>query len=452
MKPIPNLKTALFNNHTIGNDSERLQSKILAIILLISLVLDLILTVKIIITSGITPAIVPGIILIIILPMLLLVAKGKHKFVGNIMSLFLVLLMIFSMIANPKGSSMPYFMLGQYYIFFVIILFSAMFASRLVLISVSILSIVSTIYIFQVSKELIPENVAEISSYGFFIYEIMVVMVSMFSFIFTFFVSNTMNKLSEKSVLLKNKNAKLSDVVENVRNSIGKIKDESKQLKQISDAVSDSTNNQSSGAETISASMQQIVSSIEAGSNEVKSIEEQSTKSSEKLQSGGEIILKTIDFVEQIAKQTTIISDIAFQTNLLSLNASIEASKAGDSGKGFAVVAQNIKRLAEKSSQSVQKIESLSNSGIQFSKKARTALEESLSDITHNADAIKNITGITDEQNSGVNTVNSLMLDLTQQTNKNSQAVQKMYESAEQLSAQAESLDKILQNTALDFQ
>lgn len=62
---------------------------------------------------------------------------------------------------------------------------------------------------------------------------------------------------------------------------------------------------------------------------------------------------------EEITKITGVISDIADETNLLSLNASIEAARAGDAGKGFAVVATEIGKLAQTSSNSVHNIESL---------------------------------------------------------------------------------------------
>lgn len=92
----------------------------------------------------------------------------------------------------------------------------------------------------------------------------------------------------------------------------------------------------------------------------------------------------TNDTIASISKAVELISDITAQTNLLSLNASIEAARAGQAGKGFAVVATEIKQLAEQSSQSADTIKKIaddilekSNKSVELTERMRALAEKS---------------------------------------------------------------------------
>ena len=84
----------------------------------------------------------------------------------------------------------------------------------------------------------------------------------------------------------------------------------------------------------------------------------------------------TNESAQKIKEATTLISDIAEETNLLSLNASIEAARAGEQGKGFAVVAAQIQKLAEQSNESANQIEKITLSLIADSDKAVSTMNE----------------------------------------------------------------------------
>ncbi len=107
---------------------------------------------------------------------------------------------------------------------------------------------------------------------------------------------------------------------------------------------------------------------------------------------------------EQIGRIMTVIEDIADQTNLLALNAAIEAARAGEAGRGFAVVADEVRKLAEKTmnatkevGQSITSIQEGTRSNIEGMDKAAQLVEEATSLANESGDVLKEIVGLVDE-------------------------------------------------------
>lgn len=195
----------------------------------------------------------------------------------------------------------------------------------------------------------------------------------------------------------------LDKAVNNMRNLVQSLEDGIKKVDSNSDELSatmveliyimedikDTINEMTEGSKQLSATTQQISSSIDEielstknlaqKANEGKTIanevKDRGTKvsedaiesavSSEKIYNEkAENIIKSIQqakIVDEIKILADTIGEIADQTNLLSLNASIEAARAGEAGKGFSVVAEEIRKLAEQTTQSVDNIRSVTS-------------------------------------------------------------------------------------------
>ena len=147
--------------------------------------------------------------------------------------------------------------------------------------------------------------------------------------------------------------AEIGRVIENIVNKVDNLTKNAEQMKQSGDQASDIM-------EELCVSNDKTIGAIERVSENVK---------------------KTDTSVQQIQEAVTMITSIASQTSLLSLNASIEAARAGEAGRGFAVVASEIQKLAEESNQSAQKIEEIIHKLLDDSQRTLEVMNEVQEDV-----------------------------------------------------------------------
>lgn len=194
--------------------------------------------------------------------------------------------------------------------------------------------------------------------------------------------------------------------------------------------VKGSLDTQAAFVEQTSSSVNQMASSIRSVSESTGRANELSRHLSDTATAGGKAVDESIaavreveDSSDEVNNLVSTISKIAAQTNLLAMNAAIEAAHAGDAGRGFAVVAEEVRNLAEDSSDKAQMITrqidqmvGVVNNGVKMSENAGYALEEVLSDISQTTDLINGIAIAMDEQNAGAREILSSIQSLVDAT------------------------------------
>jgi methyl-accepting chemotaxis protein len=229
----------------------------------------------------------------------------------------------------------------------------------------------------------------------------------------------------------------------------------SQQMASASNEISDASGQQRVALERVASAMNELSASIVQVSRNVHASMGEAERAEQAVDQGAEVgsaSSRAMDSIRatnaRMVQAVTVIQEIAGQTNLLSLNAAIEAAKAGELGKGFSVVAEEVRKLAERSGQAAREVAELINRTNEAVQEGVNRVGESVRVLDSIRQSTRSIAGVTKEMETAISEQSLTSQEVTRQLAKVSGQVGQNSAATTQMSASIQEVNRTAQELA----
>ena len=248
----------------------------------------------------------------------------------------------------------------------------------------------------------------------------------------------------------------LRDIAKHMQDHAEGLASMSEQLAATTSQLSDTSESQAQAASSMAASVEEMSVSISQVSDRADEVRTAATESGRKSTDSHAVVLRMVDngrvtaaavgrtagqirllggFSDQISSIVGVIRDIADQTNLLALNAAIEAARAGEQGRGFAVVADEVRKLAERTGKSTQEITTMIGQVQGVTREAVDSMETVVAHMrdvdTLSQEAGEAINGVSEQSRQVISAVEDITTALHEQSTASNEIARRVEQTAQ---------------------